>query len=152
MLNSLTCSHISQLVVAPPRCMFDELTATSSIGDSSAELKSLLFAWFHQQEGGTRRIQEKRVTTRQDEIHTPPKEVQECAHKQEPRAEPKQEMSTDSWSCETETPLQKASACPWMSSGGYFDYSTWADRERFVELDRAIAASGDLFEISTDLF
>ena len=151
MLNSLTCSHISQPVVAPPRCMFDELTAISTIGDSSAELKSLLFAWFHQQEDGTRCIQEKRVTTCVPEINTPPQEVRRT-HQRESGTAPTQEMSTDALSCETETPLQKASAGSWVSLGGYFDYSTWADRERFVELDRAIAASGDLSEISTDLF
>jgi hypothetical protein len=132
--------------------MFDELTATLSTGDSSAELNSMLFEWFHQQESGTPRTQEKRVTTRVREINTPPQEVRQRAHQQEPRAEPKQEMSTDRWPYQTEVPLQKASAGSWVSLGGYFDYSTWADRERFVELDRVIAASGDLSEISTDLF
>jgi hypothetical protein len=152
MFNSPTCNEISQPVVAPPGCMFDELTAATSIGDSSAELKSLLFEWFHQQECGTRRIQEKQATTRPREINTPPQEVNEWAHKQERGTEPTQEMCTDTWACQTETPLQKASAGPWVSLGGYFDYSNWADRERFVQLDRAIAKSDDLSEISTDPF
>src|SRR5690348_4666743 len=123
MFNSPTCNEISQPVIAPPGCMFDELTATSSIGDSSAELKSLLFAWFHQQDCGTRRIQEKRVTTRAREIITPPQEVRQWLYQQAARAEPKQEMIPDSGACQTEKPLQKASVGPWMSSGGYFDYS-----------------------------
>jgi len=37
-------------------------------------------------------------------------------------------------------PLEKLPEGPWRSLGGYFDYSTWADRDRFLELDRAIAA------------
>lgn len=40
-------------------------------------------------------------------------------------------------------PLQKVAAGPWRSLGGYFDYSGWVDRERFLELDRAIARDGD---------
>ena len=36
-------------------------------------------------------------------------------------------------------PIQKLAAGPWRSLGGYFDYSAWTDRERFRELDRAIA-------------
>ena len=28
---------------------------------------------------------------------------------------------------------------PWLSLGGCFDYTHWEDRERFVELDKAIA-------------
>src|ERR1019366_1718618 len=86
MFNSPTCNEISQPVVAPPGCMFDELTATLSTGDSSAELKSMLFEWFHQQESGTPRTQEKRVTTRVREINTPPQEVGQRAH---PRGSPK---------------------------------------------------------------
>jgi len=38
-----------------------------------------------------------------------------------------------------DTPLSKVSAGPWISAGGYFDYSDWAARERFMELDKAIA-------------
>jgi hypothetical protein len=37
-------------------------------------------------------------------------------------------------------PLCRVEPGPWRSLGGYFDYSGWADRERFLELDRAIAA------------
>jgi hypothetical protein len=38
-------------------------------------------------------------------------------------------------------PLQKLSGGPCQSLGGYFDYSNWDARERFMELDRAIAAN-----------
>ena len=37
-------------------------------------------------------------------------------------------------------PLVKLTPGPWISLGGYLDYEGWADRERFLELDRAIAA------------
>ena len=47
---------------------------------------------------------------------------------------------------EMKAPLEKVQAGPWRSLGGYFDYTHWADRERFMELDRAIAASQDLSE------
>jgi hypothetical protein len=36
-------------------------------------------------------------------------------------------------------PLQKVQPGPWRSLGGYLDYSHWEDRERFLELDAAIA-------------
>jgi hypothetical protein len=47
---------------------------------------------------------------------------------------------------EVKAPLPKLEAGPWRSLGGYFDYTHWADRERFLELDKAIAASQDLRE------
>jgi len=36
---------------------------------------------------------------------------------------------------------EKVAPGPWRSLGGYLDYTTWPDRKRFLELDRAIAAS-----------
>ena len=36
-------------------------------------------------------------------------------------------------------PAAKLPAGPWRSLGGYMDYSGWEDRERFLELDAAIA-------------
>lgn len=30
---------------------------------------------------------------------------------------------------------------PWLSLGGHFDYAKWKDRERFLELDKAIASA-----------
>jgi hypothetical protein len=36
-------------------------------------------------------------------------------------------------------PLEKVAPGPWRSLGGYFDYGSWEDRERFLELDAAIA-------------
>ncbi len=36
-------------------------------------------------------------------------------------------------------PATKLPPGPWRSLGGYMDYSGWADRERFLELDAAIA-------------
>ena len=47
-----------------------------------------------------------------------------------------QDAATD----EIKPPLQKLAAGPWRSLGGYFDYSLWPDRERFLELNKAIAA------------
>ena len=46
---------------------------------------------------------------------------------------------SDSGPRESKPPLEKLAAGPWRSLGGYFDYSHWADRERFLELDKAIA-------------
>jgi hypothetical protein len=36
-------------------------------------------------------------------------------------------------------PLQTLPASPWRSVGGYLDYQGWAARDRFLELDKAIA-------------
>lgn len=47
-------------------------------------------------------------------------------------------------------PLQKLEAGPWRSLGGYFDYSLWPERDRFLELDRAIAAGQDLRDPAVD--
>jgi hypothetical protein len=35
---------------------------------------------------------------------------------------------------------QKLPPTPWLSLGGYLDYSGWEERERFMELDRAIGS------------
>ena len=45
--------------------------------------------------------------------------------------------------CSAERPesLPKVPPSPWRSLGGYLDYSSWKDRDRFLELDRAIARS-----------
>jgi hypothetical protein len=51
---------------------------------------------------------------------------------------------TDEAARENRPALEKVAAGPYRSLGGYFDYSQWADRERFLELDRAIAAGQDL--------
>jgi hypothetical protein len=47
---------------------------------------------------------------------------------------------------ENKCPLPKLAEGPWRSLGGYFDYSLWADRDRFLELDRAIAAGQECRE------
>src|ERR1700722_4956955 len=39
---------------------------------------------------------------------------------------------------EIQTRLHKHPDSPWRSLGQYLDYSGWADRDRFVYLDRAI--------------
>ena len=48
--------------------------------------------------------------------------------------------------------LQKVPPSEWRSLGGFFDYCHWADRDRFLELDKAIAASrgGQTFEFEND--
>jgi hypothetical protein len=41
-------------------------------------------------------------------------------------------------------PLSQLPPGPWRSLGGYLDYSDWPERDRFIELDRAIeAGQGD---------
>jgi hypothetical protein len=51
-----------------------------------------------------------------------------------------QDSGVSARSCEIHAPFLKVSAGPWQSLGGRFDYSDWGARERFVELDQAIAA------------
>ena len=47
----------------------------------------------------------------------------------------------DVLSRELQKPLVMVAPGPWRSIGGYLDYTDWKDRERFMELDRAIAMS-----------
>jgi hypothetical protein len=49
-------------------------------------------------------------------------------------------------------PLSKVEPGPWRSLGGYLDYSHWQDRERFLELDRAIAAAPSQLEAEDEEF
>ena len=63
---------------------------------------------------------------------------------QEPRAP--REPGNGSAAREIKLPLEKLPEGPWRSLGGYFDYSLWPDRERFLELDRAIASGQDIRE------
>jgi hypothetical protein len=51
---------------------------------------------------------------------------------------------------EPKPPLEKVAAGPYRSLGGYFDYSLWPDRERFLELDKAIATGQDLRDASLE--
>lgn len=51
---------------------------------------------------------------------------------------------------EVKPPMPKLAAGPWRSLGGYFDYSLWPDRDRFLELDRAIAIGQDLRDADSD--
>jgi hypothetical protein len=56
-----------------------------------------------------------------------------------------------SFSTEITAPLQTVPPGSWRSLGGYLDYSGWAARERFLELDKAIARAHDASAISTQL-
>jgi hypothetical protein len=42
---------------------------------------------------------------------------------------------------ETSTPLPRLAAGAWRSLGGCLDYSGWKDRDRFLQLDKAIASA-----------
>lgn len=53
---------------------------------------------------------------------------------------------------EVRGPLQKVAESPFRSLGGFLDYSNWADRERFLELDRAIACAQSNQETDDDEF
>jgi hypothetical protein len=66
--------------------------------------------------------------------------LQEIAREQEYETWRTQYVRTQKKPYETSAPLQKVPPGPWRSLGGYFDYSHWADRDRFAELDKAIAA------------
>jgi hypothetical protein len=58
---------------------------------------------------------------------------------------------TDLASPESQGRLQKVAQGPWRSLGGYFDYTDWQDRERFMELDMAIARSQHSSEADDEL-
>jgi len=64
--------------------------------------------------------------------------IREFGDRNEPQRHIKEKQSSSS--LETVPPLPKLPPGPWRSLGGYFDYSTWQDRERFRELDRALAS------------
>ena len=53
---------------------------------------------------------------------------------------------TGNSSREIKPPLKKVAEGPWRSLGGYFDYTDWPDRDRFMELDKAIAATLEINE------
>jgi hypothetical protein len=73
--------------------------------------------------------------------------LQELARSQEQGTRRLREARTHQRSYENYHPLQKLPPGEWRSLGGYFDYTQWADRDRFLELDRAIAAQrNQLFE------
>jgi hypothetical protein len=67
--------------------------------------------------------------------------LRELAREQEVLDHPPQESRACQRPWENSSPLQKVPPGEWRSLGGYFDYSHWVDRERFLELDKAIAAS-----------
>jgi hypothetical protein len=58
-------------------------------------------------------------------------------------ASPAQAGEPGSQSAPDYKPLQKLPPGPWRSLGGYFDYSKWSERDRFLELDHAILATSD---------
>lgn len=82
--------------------------------------------------------------------------LQELARSQDLETRPSREVRAHQRPYESGPPLQKLPPSEWRSLGGYFDYSLWTDRERFMELDRAIVASQrtQLFELETspDIF
>jgi hypothetical protein len=68
--------------------------------------------------------------------------LREFTDEQTQKSQPMQDARVNTTPCEINTPpLQELSRGHWQSLGGYFDYSQWAARERFVELDNAIAAT-----------
>lgn len=74
--------------------------------------------------------------------------LRELARAQESETREPREAATQQHTCDSSPPIRKLPPSPWRSLGGYFDYSQWSDRERFMELDRAIAAAqrNQLFE------
>jgi hypothetical protein len=62
----------------------------------------------------------------------------ELADQQEPEARHSRTDLASPVKCYT-APLSKVDAGPYQSLGGYFDYTNWAGRDRFMELDKAIS-------------
>lgn len=52
---------------------------------------------------------------------------------------------------ESDVQLQKLAPGPFRSRGGYLDYTDWKDRERFLELDMAIARDCRLYKANDEL-
>jgi hypothetical protein len=67
--------------------------------------------------------------------------LSEFADEQESRVPHVPDAGISTRSCETHTPLRKFPGGAWQSLGGYLDYSNWSARDRFMELDQAIAAT-----------
>ena len=78
--------------------------------------------------------------------------LRELARVQELENQRPQEARVYQRTYEYTPPLQRLPPSEWRSLGGYFDYSLWADRDRFVELDRAIAASqqSQIYDLEAD--
>jgi hypothetical protein len=79
--------------------------------------------------------------------------LHELAQEQEfQNRRPPAEARTCQRQWENGSPLRKLPPSEWRSLGGYFDYCLWADRERFMELDKAIAATqrSQIFEPEAD--
>lgn len=78
--------------------------------------------------------------------------LRELARAQESGTAALQEVRSHQRPYESTPPMPKLPPSEWRSLGGYFDYCLWADRERFMELDRAIAAAqrGQMYAIETD--
>lgn len=77
--------------------------------------------------------------------------LQELARSHELGARRSHEARSHQRSYESCSRLEKVPPSEWRSLGGYFDYTHWADRDRFMELDRAIAAQrNQLFDSETD--
>ena len=148
MPNSPTCDEILRPVIGLPGCIFNELTTALPNRVGSATLISLLLDWADEQQCETRGVRETETSACSHEINSPCQEVREGGHERRRGTQGWQETGISTRSHEVNTALQKVSAGPWISAGGYFDYSGWADRERFMELDKAI--SGEWVEDTSD--
>ena len=65
------------------------------------------------------------------------------AFTQEPESEVQvaEADTVDSIAATNMTVLQRLAVSPWRSAGGYLDYSGWAARDRFRQLDEAITCT-----------
>ena len=119
--NSQNCNDNHQPVELMPSCVFQGLVTTKSEQDTfEAWIGTLTkLAEMHEREALEREAQQRPV---RDAV----------------------EILLDgglaSPSRDYKLPLEKVPEGPWRSLGGYFDYSLWPERERFLELDKAIAA------------
>jgi len=124
--NSQNYNRSHQPAEGMPSCVFQGLVATKSEQDSFE-------AWI-----GT--------LTKLAEMHE--REALEREAQQRPVPDSAVAILLDggpgSPSREYKLPLEKVPEGPWRSLGGYFDYSLWPERERFLELDKAIAAGIEL--------
>jgi len=109
MINSMTCNETPQSVTAVRNPMVYELTASNIDHGSSEWWGHLLRELADQQEPGT------------------------CHSRRPVKNSPRSPLP-----CKVATPLARLAGGPYQSIGGFFDYSNWIDRDRFMELDKAI--------------
>jgi hypothetical protein len=124
-----TRSEIAQLAEGLPGCMFDELLRVETNDGSSEEWLAFLREFARD---------DKKLEKRPVAAQEPEKQVRRMRGNDAAKISTPEVVGQFQ---EVSGPLQKVTSGTWRSLGGYFDYTNWQERERFMELDRAIASA-----------